>query len=152
MKKHLHKHTYTQRKQGTAEYLSQANSYLNSLSAWMTVLNESVSSGLDVIDLLLPKLQLPHQSLRHDQRVTMQTKTHASLNFLGKSQNIKCHERNCLYWSYRVVLFLRCHVRVTVTPVKVDLLLLLIIQPHELFSGSADESMELIKVPQTRLR
>lgn len=69
------KHTNTHKNlHSTAKYPSQTISYLNSLSAWMTVLNESVSSDLDVIDLLLPKLQLPHQSLRHGPRVKMQMK------------------------------------------------------------------------------
>lgn len=77
--KHAHTHT---KLQCIAEYHSQANSYLNSLSAWMTIPNQSVSSGLDVIDPLLPKLQLPHQSLKHVQQVMMQTQIQASLNSL----------------------------------------------------------------------
>lgn len=64
-------HTHTQIKK-QLKNISAKQNYLNSLPAWVTVLNESFSIGLDVTDLLLPKLQLPHQSLKHNQCVMIQ--------------------------------------------------------------------------------
>lgn len=53
---------------------------------------------------------------------------------------------------YRVVFFLGRHVGVPLAPVVVDLLLLLLVQPHQLFSGGGDEGVELGQVAQAGLR
>lgn len=49
---------------------------------------------------------------------------------------------NSMSQTHRVVVFLGGHVGVPVAPVKVDLLLLLVIEPHEFLGGGADEGME----------
>lgn len=38
-------------------------SYLNSRSGWVSISQQLVSCGLDIIHLLLPELQLSHQTL-----------------------------------------------------------------------------------------
>lgn len=55
------------------------------------------------------------------------------------------------FLTYRVVVFLGCHVGVAVTPVVVDLLLLFVVEPHQLLGCRADEHIERVQVTKTRL-
>lgn len=52
---------------------------------------------------------------------------------------------------YRVVVFLGGHVAVSFAPVVVDLLLLLVIEPHQLLGGCGDEGVKLVQVLQSDL-
>lgn len=60
--------------------------------------------------------------------------------------------QNITLLLYRVVFLLGCHVGVSFTPVVVHLLLLFLVQPHQLFSGCSDEGVELVQVAQTGFR
>jgi len=53
--------------------------------------------------------------------------------------------------AHRVVVLLGGHVGVPVAPVEVDLLLLLVVEPHQLLGGGAHEAVQRLQVPQARL-
>ena len=53
--------------------------------------------------------------------------------------------------SYRVVVLLGGHVSVAFAPVESHLLLLLLIEPHQLLGGGQHEGVQLVQVPQAGL-
>lgn len=61
------------------------------------------------------------------------------------------HERRAAKLLYRVVVFLGGHVAVPFAPVVVDLLLLLVVEPHQLLGGCVDKGVKLVQVLQPDL-
>lgn len=53
--------------------------------------------------------------------------------------------------AHRVALLFGSHVGVAVTPVKAHLLLLLLIQPHQLFGSSGHKTMQAVQEPEAGL-
>lgn len=113
---------------------------LNRRSGWVSVSQQLVSCGLDVVHLLLSELQLSHQTLPAQ-------KNRQSPSCCRRHN----HERRAWKLFYRVVVFLRGHVAVSFAPVVVDLLLLLVVEPHQLLGGCVDEGVKLVQVLQPDL-
>lgn len=92
-------------------------SHLDGLPGRMSVSQQLVSGGLHRVDLLLSKLQLPHQTLQHRTNNQNQNLGFRTAEGSDASKHVQ----------HRVAFFLGGHVGVALAPVVVDLLLLLLV-------------------------